>query len=569
MDFDISKRLYKTKDRNFYLLLFIIVFCGLFLRFYDLGKHQSQNDEWLAAWHISEIKNRNFENYYQKKFINIISSENKNNFKYKLISHFKNNEEILVDIFKFNDFIKLSGGSTISPLMFYLGYFLISGEEVNYEKVISKLRKISIIYFLFCVYLFFLIFKKNNFFDQKLIFLLFLTIIVFSAENIIFSRQFFNYSYSIIIIPILILNLKRNCSKNFLLNYSSILFCIFTSYQTFFGLPAYFISKFYIVKKNNKNYSPLFFELFLVTVTVIIFYLVFLKNNTSSLGANWNSGLNNEFLFLFNNFKENYIYIISFLFKNSFVVIGNATSFFENDSIFFLPQNILFFLCFLIGAYIFFKSKNVKIEYKIFTFFLLGTFLFFVIVGMLTFSPTRHIIFYLPIIALLISFIFEKLLKNKKINFNFLVFSTILIIIISNSLFFLIKNRVELYDEDNFIKILEQNKIEKIIILNSCTSPLFFSKKIKENYSVISGMHGKCGELYNIGKPLDLNSTNIILVNFESKINKKMIDNKKLNLENYELKNSKSTLSIYRSEIYQNIGSFENQLNYRIYKLKN
>ena len=188
---------------------------------------------------------------------------------------------------------------------------------------------------------------------------------------------------------------------------------------------------------------------------------------------------------------------------------------------------------------------------------------------MLTFSPTRHIIFYLPIIALLISFIFEKLLKNKKINFNFLVFSTILIIIISNSLFFLIKNRVELYDEDNFIKILEQNKIEKIIILNSYTSPLFFSKKIKENYSVISGMHGKCGELYNIGKPLDLNSTNIILVNFESKINEKMIDNKKLNLENYELKNSKSTLSIYRSEIYQNIGSFENQLNYRIYKLKN
>ena len=155
MDFDILKRLYKTKDRNFYLLLIIIVFCGLFLRLHDLGKHQSQNDEWLAAWHISEVKNRNFENYYQKKFINIISSENKNNFKYKLISHFENNEEILVNIFKFNDFIKLSGGSTISPLMFYLGYFLISGEEANYEKVISKLRKISIIYFLFCVYLFF------------------------------------------------------------------------------------------------------------------------------------------------------------------------------------------------------------------------------------------------------------------------------------------------------------------------------------------------------------------------------------------------------------------------------
>ena len=73
---------------------------------------------------------------------------------------------------------------------------------------------------------------------------------------------------------------------------------------------------------------------------------------------------------------------------------------------------------------------------------------------------------------------------------------------------------------------------------------------------------------YNIGKPLDLNSTNIIIVNFENKINEKMIDNKKLKLENYELMNSKSTVSIYRSEIYQNIGSFENQLNYRIYKLK-
>ena len=214
----------------------------------------------------------------------------------------------LVNIFKFNDFIKLSGGSTISPLMFYLGYFLISGEEANYEKVISKLKKFRLFIY---VYLFFLIFKKKNFFEKKLIFLLFLIIIVFSAENIIFSRQFFNYSYSIIIIPILILNLKRNCAKNFLLNYGSILFCIFTSYQTIFGLPAYFISKFYIIKINNKNYLPLFFELFFVTATVIIFYLVFLKNNTSSLGTNWNSGLNNEFLFIFNNKKLYLYYFVS------------------------------------------------------------------------------------------------------------------------------------------------------------------------------------------------------------------------------------------------------------------
>ena len=39
-----TKRLYETKDRNFYLLIIIIAIFGLFLRWHDVGKHQSQND---------------------------------------------------------------------------------------------------------------------------------------------------------------------------------------------------------------------------------------------------------------------------------------------------------------------------------------------------------------------------------------------------------------------------------------------------------------------------------------------------------------------------------------------
>ena len=211
-----SKQLYKTSDRNFYLLIIIIVIFGLFLRWHDIGKHQSQNDEWAAAWHISEVKNRTFENYYEAKINELTFNNSNKKLKNKIAFELKDNQNLLINILKFNDFLKLSGGSTISPMMFYVGYFLISGEENNYENLISKLKKISIIYYILSIILFYRLFEKNYFFNNKLSFIFFIIITVFSFENILFSRQFFNYSYSIVILPILFLNIYKTGIKKLL-----------------------------------------------------------------------------------------------------------------------------------------------------------------------------------------------------------------------------------------------------------------------------------------------------------------------------------------------------------------
>ena len=570
MDLGKSKLLYKTKDRNFYILIIIIVFCGLFLRWYDLGKHQSQNDEWNAAWHITEIKSRTFENYYETKINELTFDNSSKKLKNKIAFELKDKQHLLTNILKFNDFLKLSGGSTISPMMFYVGYFIISGEESNYQDLISKLRKISIIYYIFSIILFYRLFSINNFFDNKLSFIIFLIVTVFSFENIIFNRQFFNYSYSIIILPILFLNVYCIDKKKIILNYSSILFCILTSYQTFFLLPSYFITKFYIIYLKKKNFYSLFIEFFLTVLTIFLIHYFFLKLDTTNLAMNWSSGYLNEFAFSYDKFKNNFIYFFSFFFKNFFINIGTLTSFFEINDLFFIINSCLFSLLFIVGFFFLLTSQKVNLEFKIFIFLNFATFMVFIILGLISFSPTRHLIFYLPSVAIVISLCIVHAFIRNTFNINTLLIFITLVFSITFFSAKQIQSRKSPYDEKFFLNILRKNNIEKIFINNSCASPIYFSKEIRENFEVISGKHGSCQKKINIGKNLSYGlKKNIIIINFENKINKNILLKENKELSKYNLILEESLDSKFKSELYQNIGAYKDSVHYLIYKYKN
>lgn len=560
-----SKQLYKTRDKNFYLLIFIIAFFGLFLRWHDVGKHQSQNDEWYAAWHITEVKNRTYENYYETKINELTFNNSSKKLKNRIALELKDNQNLLIKILKFNDFLKLSGGSTISPMMFYVGYFLISGEENDYENLISKLKKISIIYYILSFILFYKLFDKNDFFNNKLSFIFFLIITVFSFENILFSRQFFNYSYSIVILPILYLNIYKTGIKKIVVNYFSLLFCILTSYQTFFLLPAYFIAKFYKIYCDKEKKISLFVEFTLTLLTVLLFYYFFLRDGTQNLGTNWNSGYHNEFIFSHDKFKDNFIYLFSFFFQNFFINIGNLTSFFETNNSFFIISSTLFSLLFVVGFFILLKSQKINLDFKIFIFFNFAVFIIFIIFGLLSFSPTRHLIFYLPSVAIVISLGLSHLYVFNTFGVKTLIIFVLLVCSITFFSANQMKYRKNPYNENILLKILEKNNIEKIIV-DSGHGPIYFSKKIRENYEIFMNKHGS-NEIINIGKNLPYNfKENIMIINFNKKIDKNILLKKYNKLSEYDLILNVWIESKFNSELYQNIGAYNNSFHYLIYK---
>jgi len=560
-----SKQLYKTSDRNFYLLIIIIAIFGLFLRWHDVGKHQSQNDEWAAAWHITEVKNRTFENYYEIKINELTSNNFDKKLKNKIALKLKDNQNLLINVLKFNDFLKLSGGSTISPMMFYVGYFLISGEENNYENLISKLKKISIFYYILSFILFYRLFEKNNFFNNKSSFIFFLIITVFSFENILFNRQFFNYSYSIVIFPILFLNIYKVDIRKIVVNYFSLLFCILTSYQTFFLLPAYFIAKFYKIYSDKEKKISLFIEFTLALLTVFLFYYFFLRDGAQNLAINWNSGFHNEFIFSHDKLKNNFVYLFSFFFQNFFVNIGNLTSFFEISNSFFIISSTLFSLLFIIGFFTLLTSQKINLDFKIFIVFNFAVFIIFIILRLLSFSPTRHLIFYLPSVAIVISLGLSHLYVSNTFKIKTL---TIFILLVFSITYFSanqLKNRKNPYNEDLLLKILKKNNIEKIIVENGL-GPIYFSKKIRENYEIFMSKHGS-NERINIGKSLPYNlKKNIMIINFNEKIDENKLLKKYNYLNEYDLILDVWIESKFKSELYQNIDAYNNSIHYLIYK---
>ena len=209
-------------------------------------------------------------------------------------------------------------------------------------------------------------------------------------------------------------------------------------------------------------------------------------------------------------------------------------------------------------------------EFKIFIFLNFATFIVFILLGLLSFSPTRHLIFYLPSVAIVISLCLGHAFVRNTFNINTLLIFIILVFSITFFSAKQIQSRKSPYDEKFFLNILRKNNIEKIIINDSCASPIYFSKEIKENFEVISSKHGSCHKKINIGKNLYYGlKKNIIIINFENKINKNILleDNKELSKYNLILEGSLDTK--FKSELYQNIDAYKDGVHYLIYKYKN
>jgi hypothetical protein len=146
---------------------------------------------------------------------------------------------------------------------------------------------------------------------------------------------------------------------------------------------------------------------FLICTTVLISYAI-VGNilGFSSRGANWNAGPNSEFIVQGGDFAEKLYSFFKLIIFQAPENIYAVTSGIElsNGTAYFLGLGFLLLMA--LGFWYLWKGRSVHFNQTVLV--LLGAYAViyfaFIFLGKLTFSPTRHFLFYLPIVVLLIGY---------------------------------------------------------------------------------------------------------------------------------------------------------------------
>lgn len=170
------------------------------------------------------------------------------------------------------------------------------------------------------------------------------------------------------------------------------------------------------------TFKPKFFLKFTFLTSSTVFFSYLLVGNVlgfSNRALNWNIGVSGEFLVTGSNFGERFLSLLNVLTDNFFYNLYSIISGVE------LPISIANYFGCCFAAIFFFGLINLWIrkKYSPFLFYFshayILVYLVFVFFGKLTFSPTRHFLYYLPFILIVcgfgFQFILEKIHKRGKL----------------------------------------------------------------------------------------------------------------------------------------------------------
>lgn len=382
---------------------------------------------------------------------------------------------------------------TYAPMQFWLTQiFLTPDKHYSYESVKYLGRLPSFIFYVLgvCGFYWLIRFHIHEFSQRPILVLSLAVLISLSLEERIHAAQMHSYAIGILAnvlslyAYIKLLNLK---DKSYLSIFSlSSLFAISIGMQyqavllVVASLIGIFISNYLLNKFLDFKFYLRYF--FLVNSTALIAYSI-VGNilGFSARGANWNAGPNGEFLVQENSFFEKLQEFINLIVSQTPENLYSIVSGIElsNSSAYLLGLILNIFLIFGI-LYLWKKreehsSKVILILFFVYA-FIYFTFIFF---GKLTFSPTRHFLFYLPIVAILLGYgvlgIKNKfLITTLKIGFiGYCVFALISFIPFS-------KNRIDKVSEGFFNTLLQQSMSSFLIFDGFDIEPVFSESSIGE-----------------------------------------------------------------------------------------
>ena len=307
---------------------------------------------------------------------------------------------------------------TYAPIQFWLTQvFLSPNHSYSYEEVKYWGRLPSFIFYLLgLVGFYYLLRYRWPAFSSRPLLVLSMTVLLgLSLEERIHAAQMHSYAIGIlanVLAFLAYINLVNSKNKSYSSAlYSSGLFALAVGmqYQSILLVAAclagVLISQYLQDKRLNFGYMVRYS--FLVCTTVILSYAI-VGNilGFSSRGANWNAGPNGEFIVQGVNFTEKLYSFFKLIIFQAHENIYAITSGIElsNSAAYFLGLGFLSLMA--LGVW-YLWNRRVVYSNKV-VLVLLGAYAViyfaFIFLGKLTFSPTRHFLFYLPIVVLLIGY---------------------------------------------------------------------------------------------------------------------------------------------------------------------
>ena len=307
---------------------------------------------------------------------------------------------------------------TYAPIQFWLTQaFLSSNHSYSYEEVKYWGRLPSFIFYLLgLVGFYFLLRYRLPDFSKRPLLILSMTIFLgLSMEERIHAAQMHSYAIGILanvlafLAYINLVNPKNNSYSSVM--YASGLFAlaIGMQYQSILLVAAclagVFISQYLQDKCLNLRFIVRF-SVLICTTALLSYAVVGNILGFSSRGANWNAGPNGEFIVQGGDFSEklfSFFKLIIFQAPENIYAITSSIEL-SNGAAYFLG---LGFLSLMALGFWYLWNRRVVHDNQIVLVFLGAyavIYFAFIFLGKLTFSPTRHFLFYLPVVVLLMGY---------------------------------------------------------------------------------------------------------------------------------------------------------------------
>jgi hypothetical protein len=387
---------------------------------------------------------------------------------------------------------------TYAPFQFLVTSLVLNAQQ-SYRQVLFWGRVPSCVFALLgliCIVLFYRRWKKD-WAEEGSIALLILT---FSWANIILAKQMHNYalgvSASVFMLWLLMdgikqpkLTLLRSVVEGVVLGILAS-----TQYSVIFLIPGFFAARFWQGLQNKEKYYSLGINLFACAVfcMLIIFPLWwFFLRRLIAAGyggvSDWSQGPQGEYVFSLpaTNLWEHISYAAVFFVNNFYLIVQSSTAIFSDSSFLKTPFTIVMLIFLMLGIYSFILTK--ERERRLVSIYAVGVFLTWialVVLGKLTFSPTRHSLIFLPLLALLIAegfcFCAKKLFRQRS-KLATSVFVLLLIIIFSVQFPQFLKERRDPFSEDDFIELVKTYDVDAVISAN-WTTQLEVMRKLRDYY---------------------------------------------------------------------------------------
>lgn len=453
----------------------------------------------------------------REELLNFIEKKNNSN----LITYIKILPTFLLKLLAAPLYIAITGIS-FAPLPYFLNPFLIFSvinfEPTHYLDSLFYARFQSFLFsILFFILFFYLIIKKIKNYSEKIC-LLFIggTIFITSWPFLTLAGHGSNYANLLFCIVALVLNMfflvNTKSTKFFIISSITWFLLVLMNYQVLFFLPGALLTLFILKKDKNKknliNFSYLSISI-LISLIIIIFLL---SLNRVEVDTNFISKTGADetltYLFLNKNYFDFYSFVI-FIFSNltkvtySVLAMGNIPENYHDTFI------IIVYILSILGALNLFKNNKL---FFYFTIFSISTFLILMFFSILAFSPTRHMIWLLFFLGILISYSFNfliELTKHKKIFFILIIICSIISMVFFISDYSSIKkDREDPLMNVNIKKIIQDNDIN-LIATYRLSYNLHLYPNIKKNFIQI---HNQGGIVILSKKNVKLKNNNVNLL---------------------------------------------------------